>query len=104
MAFKKETPDAHLQLAREKSAMLIADMALARWTSGNSYAQVQLAQALRPSRLAQWHDTVQMNFNAWLAAGGFAASDAASEPGQRPVSLEKKSQVASSTTIYSDCH
>jgi hypothetical protein len=104
MAFKEETPDAHLQLAREKSALLAADMALARWTSGNSYAQVQLAQALRPSRLSQWHDTVQMNFNAWLAAGGFAASDPASEPGEPPVSLEKKSSPASSRTVYSDCH
>ena len=73
LAFKKETPDAHLQLAREKSAMLVADMALARWTSGNSYAQVQMAQALRPSRLSQWHNTVQLNFDAWLAGGGFAA-------------------------------
>lgn len=104
MAFKKETPDAHLQLAREKSALLIADMAMVRWTSGNSYAQVQLAQALRPSRLSQWHDTVQMNFNTWLADGGFAASDATSDAKEQRVSLEKKSNTASSRTIYSDCH
>jgi hypothetical protein len=73
MAFKKETPDAHLQLAREKSAMHIADMALARWTSGNTHVELALALALRPSRLSQWHNTVQLNFDAWLADGGFAA-------------------------------
>lgn len=73
MAFKKETPDAHLQLAREKSAMHIADMALARWTSGNTHVELTLALALRPSSLSQWHNTVQLNFDAWLADGGFAA-------------------------------
>lgn len=73
MAFKKEAPDAHLQLAREKSAMHIADMALARWTSGNTHVELTLVRALRPSRLSQWHNTVQRNFDAWLADGGFAA-------------------------------
>jgi hypothetical protein len=100
MAFKKETPDAHLQLARETSALLIADMAMARWTSGDSYAQVQLAQALRPSRLSQWHDTVQLNFNAWLAAGGFAASDATSPSD----ALEPSSDNAQHPALFSNCH
>jgi hypothetical protein len=73
MAFKKETPDAHLQLAREKSARHITDMALARWTSGNTHVEMTLALAVRPSRLSQWHNTVQLNFDAWMAGGGFAA-------------------------------
>jgi hypothetical protein len=100
MAFKEEIPDAHWQLAREKSALLIADMAMTRWTSGDSYAQVQLAQALRPSRLSQWHDTVQLNFNAWLAAGGFAASDPASPPD----ALEPRSDDAQHPASFSNCH
>ena len=102
MAFKKELPDAHLQLAREKSALLITDMALARWTSGDNYDQVQLAQALRPSKLSQWHDTVQSNFSAWLAAGGFAASDAASP--SEPRALEETSDNAQHHALLSNCH
>ncbi len=82
MAFKKETPDAHLQLAREKSAMHIANMALARWTSGNTHVELTLALALRPSSLSQWHKTVQLNFDAWLADGGFAAPMTATSPQQ----------------------
>jgi hypothetical protein len=102
MAFKKESLEAHLQLAREKSALLIADMALARWTSGDNYAQVQLAQALRPSTLSRWHDTVQMNFSAWLADGGFAASDPALQA--EPDALEEASDNAADLPLLSNCH
>ena len=88
MAFKKETPDAHLQLAREKSAMHIADMALARWTSGNTHVELTLALALRPSNLSQWHNTVQLNFDAWLADGGFAAPATASQQAEPALAQE----------------
>ncbi len=101
IAFKTELSDAHLQLAREKSALLITDMAMARWTSGNSYDQVQLAQALRPTRLSQWHDTVQLNFSAWLAAGGFAASDTASP--SEPRAHEEAPESAAHLPLLSNC-
>ena len=76
---------AHLQLALEQSAMHIVDVALTRWTSGNTYAEWQLVQALRPTRQARWHETVQLNFKAWLAAGGFAASPDAKPSDASPV-------------------
>jgi hypothetical protein len=108
IAFKKQLPDAHLQLAREKSALLIADMAMARWTSGDSHDQLQLAQALRPSKLSQWHETVQLNFSAWLAAGGFAASELASPSDTVSQSgspaLEAAQGSAAHLALLSNCH
>lgn len=64
--------------------MHVLELALMRWTSGNTYTELQLAQALRPTPQARWHNAVQLNFKAWLVAGGFAANADATAPEEAP--------------------
>lgn len=80
---------ARVQLALEQSALHAAMMALTRWTSGNTHAELQLADALRPSSQARWHSAAERNFKAWLDAGGFAANADAPVARPEPVRLER---------------
>jgi hypothetical protein len=80
---------ARVQLALEQSALHAAMMALTRWTSGNTHAELQLADALRPTSQARWHNAAQRNFKAWLDAGGFAGNADAPAAKAEPVQLER---------------
>ncbi len=84
---------ARVQLALEQSARHAAMLALARWTSGDTRAELQLADALRPSSQARWHSAAQRNFKAWLDAGGFAANADAPVAKPEPVRLEQPDAV-----------
>jgi hypothetical protein len=64
---------ARLQLASEHRAKHAAQLGIARWTSGNTYVQMELASALMPTSQVKWHETAQLNFQEWLKRGGFAA-------------------------------
>ncbi len=72
--------DVHHQLAIVQSAIHASNLAVARWSSGNTYEETQLAQALRPTRQARWHAETNANFRRWLEAGGF--SECAREAGE----------------------
>lgn len=61
-----------LKLAHEHGAKHTAQLGIARWTSGNSYIQMEIASALMPTSQVNWHEKVQRDFQAWLAQGGFA--------------------------------
>lgn len=63
---------ARLKLAREHGANHTAQLYFARWTSGNSRVQMQIASALMPTSQVNWHRKAQQDFQAWLAQGGFA--------------------------------
>ncbi len=71
---------ARRRVAREHAARHSADTAIANWSNGYTYAEVQLARALPASCQAQWYETAQANFVAWLAAGGFARAEAPGAP------------------------
>jgi hypothetical protein len=60
------------ELAREHHAMHEALLGIGRWTSGNSYIQMEIATALMPTSQVKWHEKAQQDFQAWLAQGGFA--------------------------------
>ncbi|PWF48824.1 hypothetical protein [Massilia glaciei] len=68
-------PDARLRVALERRAANAAGIAIARWSSGNTYTEMQIAAALRPSARARWYDTAQKNLQDWLQRGGFAQRD-----------------------------
>ncbi|MES3025467.1 MAG: hypothetical protein V4857_28150 [Pseudomonadota bacterium] len=68
-------PDARLQVALERRAANAAGIAIARWSSGNTYTEMQIAAALRPSARARWYDAAQKNLQDWLARGGFGQAD-----------------------------
>lgn len=72
--------DLRMQMAIDQSAMHVANLALARWASGISCVEMQLAQALSVSSQPHWYATVQDNFIAWLAAGGFAQREPEPQP------------------------
>jgi hypothetical protein len=67
--------DARSHNAQEQRAANAAGIAIARWSSGNTYTEMQIAAALRPSARARWYDAAQKNLQDWLARGGFAQSD-----------------------------
>jgi hypothetical protein len=71
----RKTADPRQQLALEHSALHTAQLGIARWTSGISTTQRDLAAALMPASQVQYHKKVQKDFQAWLDAGGFAADD-----------------------------
>ena len=66
---------ARLRLAREQCAMHEAQVGIARWASGNSYIQMEIAAMLMPTSQVQWHAQAQQGFQAWLAGGGFAEGE-----------------------------
>ena len=59
----------------ESSARRATKLALARWSDKRSYEEMQVAAALRPSCQALWYRLANLDFQAWLQAGGFAQSD-----------------------------
>lgn len=63
---------ARLRLAREHRALHVVQLGVARWASGNSYVQMELASALMPTSQVQWHAKAQQDFLKWLGKGGFA--------------------------------
>ena len=74
--------DQHLLLAQEQAAMHAARLGIARWMSGNTMAQLEIAAVLMPTSQVRWHAQAQKDFQAWLASGGFAV-DAAATPAAR---------------------
>lgn len=60
-------------LALEHLALYSTKVALARWGSGHTWNEMQMALALKPSCQTTWHNMAQDNFQSWLAAGGFAS-------------------------------
>lgn len=64
-------------------AMHAANRAMARWTRGITFSEMQLAQALQPGIQAQWYAQSEANFRSWLGAGGFAQADAANAQARR---------------------
>lgn len=75
-------PDCHEQLAAEQAALHQSKLALARWCSGHTYAEMQIAKALRATAQADWYEAAQRNFQEWLAAGGFACAEKESHPNE----------------------
>ncbi|MES2741938.1 MAG: hypothetical protein V4754_13440 [Pseudomonadota bacterium] len=71
---------ARRHMAQSEAARHSASTAIANWSNGYTYAEVQLARALPPSPQSQWYDSVQADFIAWLTAGGFAQADAGDTP------------------------
>lgn len=65
----------HELLAAEQAALHATRLGLARWRSGYTYAEMQIAKALRPSPQAAWYAAAHKNFQDWLAAGGFACAE-----------------------------
>ena len=76
VSFTENTHDTHQQQAFEQLAMHRTKVALARWTSGNTYAEMEVEKALRPTSQTQWYSKAHANFISWLATGGFAAETA----------------------------
>lgn len=77
------------QLAREHSARHSALLGIARWTSGNSYIQMEIASTLMPTSKVKWHDQAQKDFKAWLTEGGFAGPGSpATRPADSPAPSE----------------
>lgn len=68
--------DLRIQSALEQAAMYAVNVAATRWTSGHSYAELELMRALAPSPQARWHAATQAGFTAWLNAGGFTQAEA----------------------------
>lgn len=67
--------DLRTQAALEQAAMHAVRLATIRWTSGHSYAELELARALAPSPQARWHAAAQAGFAAWMKAGGFTQTE-----------------------------
>jgi hypothetical protein len=65
--------DVHSSLAMAHSAMHATKLGVARWSSGNTYTQMEIASALMPTSQVDWHAKAQKNFMAWLDGGGFAS-------------------------------
>jgi hypothetical protein len=73
-----------LRAAAEAAAAHRTRLALSRWYSGDTPADLKRAAALHPGPQAQWHAALQRQFSAWLEAGGFAAPQRqAGEPADR---------------------
>ncbi|WP_220461436.1 hypothetical protein [Rugamonas apoptosis] len=62
-------------VAAEAAAAHRTALALSRWCSGDTAADLRTAAALHPGPQAQWHAALQRQFCAWLEAGGFAAQE-----------------------------
>lgn len=63
--------EVHRQLALQQVAIHAVNLAVARWTIGDSAPDVPPA-----STRSRWYAETHGNFTAWLSAGGFAQSDA----------------------------
>ncbi len=63
---------ARVKLAREHAASHTAQQGIARWTSGNSMVEMEIAALLMPASQVNWHAQAQRDFKAWLQQGGFA--------------------------------
>lgn len=62
----------HIELARSNFAMHITLLGISRWVNGGVLVASQLGDAISPSPRIAWLDTANLNFQAWLTAGGFA--------------------------------
>jgi hypothetical protein len=91
------TPSASLSkrtnLAREHAASHMAQRGIARWTSGNSKTEQELAALLMPASQVNWHAQAQRDFEAWLQQGGFAGE------ARRQVGLEMEKRNAEATAL-----
>ncbi|MBA5638228.1 hypothetical protein H3H37_14310 [Duganella sp. LX20W] len=72
----------HRQAAAEAAAAHRTALAMSRWRSGDTAADLRTAAALHPGPQAQWQAALQRQFCAWLDAGGFAAPEPAQEQKQ----------------------
>jgi hypothetical protein len=79
--FEMNNPDDDHQRAVAQAARHATNLAMARWSSGITYDQMQLAQALRPSSQARWYEQADANFRRWREDGGFADQAADDEAG-----------------------
>ncbi len=70
MATSKLTDRLHL--ARKHASAHSMQLAMSRWTSGNSWIQMEIASALMPASQVNRHAQAQKDFLAWLQNGGFA--------------------------------
>jgi hypothetical protein len=91
------TPSASLSkrtnLAREHAAAHMAQRGIARWTSGNSMTEMEIAAVLMPASQVNWHAQMQRDFQAWLQQGGFAGED------RRQVGLDMATRNAEATAL-----
>ncbi len=71
-AAPRATQAERVALARAHAASHMAQRGIARWTSGNSMAEMDIAAVLMPSSQVNWHAQAQRDFEAWLRGGGFA--------------------------------
>ena len=60
----------HLELARSNRAMHMTRLGISRWTNGSTLVASRVA--MTPMSPLAWHACANRNFEAWLAAGGFA--------------------------------
>ncbi len=77
--------------AQEHAAMHSAQLGIARWSSGNSYIQMELASTLMPTSQVKWHAQAQQDFQAWLQQGGFAGPALQPDSTQASDKLEAQS-------------
>ena len=61
------------QLALAQSALHAARLAIARWSHGADYPNMQVKAALRLSVQARWYAQTQHGLQNWLDSGGFSA-------------------------------
>jgi hypothetical protein len=91
------TPSASLSkrtnLAREHAAGHMAQRSIARWTSGNSMTEMEIAALLMPASQVNWHAQAQRDFEAWLELGGFAGE------ALRQAGLEMETRNAEATAL-----
>lgn len=72
-----ETPaQAHARIALEQSAMVSAQLAIARWSNGSLGAHAPVYAFDAVSARGRWYDQVQHQFQHWLERGGFAENGA----------------------------
>lgn len=71
----RQERDWRQRLAAEQAALHATRLVLARWGSGHSYAEWQVARTMQPKAQLDWYDAVQHDFQLWLAAGGFACAE-----------------------------
>ena len=71
------------EVVASQAALHLAQLALARWVGGKTYAEMQVSAALRPSSQARWYDQANSDFRAWREGGGFGHDDRA-----RPTRLD----------------
>ncbi|HJV02952.1 MAG TPA: hypothetical protein VJ752_20615 [Burkholderiaceae bacterium] len=91
----QDTPaDPHRQAATEAAAAHRTALALSRWRSGETSAELHAAAALHPGPQAQWQAALQRQFCAWLEAGGFAAQEQEQAQEQEHAQAQTSAQFA----------